>query len=134
MKNYKWGDVRRPIGVSGTECASKVTRVATEVRKAMNHPDTARFVAAQIIIASWYLDRTVQSVGEDSSRYLHYARQAYEIVMQLQPKVNLDETSRQVHQELSVLRQRLRVAQSGPGDLNDVAIPSSALLGDSGAS
>jgi hypothetical protein len=87
-------------------------------------------MAAQITIANWCLDRAVQSAGEASSRYLHYARQAYAIVMQLLPKVNLDETSQRVRQELSVLRQRLQVAQSGPGDRNGVAMPSSALLGD----
>ena len=51
--------------------------------------------------------------------------------MHLLPKVSLDETSQRVHQGLSVLRQRLQVAQSGLGDLNGVAMPSSALLGDS---
>jgi hypothetical protein len=100
----------------------------------MNHPDTASFVAAQISIANWYLDRAVQSVGEASSRYLHSARQAYEIVMQLLPKVSLDEASQQVHQELSVLQQRLQGAQGAPGDCNGVAIPFSAKLGHSGAS
>jgi hypothetical protein len=57
-----------------------------------------------------------------------------EIVTHLLPKVSLDETSQRVHQGLSVLRQRLQVAQSGLGDLNGVAMPSSALLGDSGTS
>jgi hypothetical protein len=100
----------------------------------MNRPDTASFMAAQITIANWYLDRAVQSAGEDSSRYLHYARQAYDIVMHLLPKVSLDETCQRVHQELSVLRQRLQVAGNGPGDLNGVAMRSRALLGDSSAS
>jgi hypothetical protein len=85
--------VRIVTNVSGTECARKVTRVATEVRKAMNHPDRASFMAAQITIASGYLDRAMQSAGEASSGYLHYARQAYEIVMQLLPQVNLNEAA-----------------------------------------
>lgn len=105
--------------------------VVTEVREAMNHPDTTSFIVAQITIGNWYLDRAVQSAGEDSSRYVHYARQAYEIVMHLLPK---DETSSPVHQELSVLRQRLQVAQSGPHDLDAVATHSKAPLVDSGTS
>lgn len=100
----------------------------------MNRSDTASFMAAQIIIANWYLDRAAQAAGEASSRYLHSARQAYEILMQLLPKVNLHETSQQVHHELSVLRQRLQAAESGTVDLNGVAMLSSALLSDSGAS
>jgi len=85
----------------------------------MNHPDSASFMAAQITIANWYLDRAVQSVGEDSGRDLHCARQAYEIVMHLLlPKGSLDEPSRGVHLELAVLRQRLQTAENGPSDLN----------------
>jgi hypothetical protein len=100
----------------------------------MNHPDTASFVAAQIAIANWYLDRALQASGDTSSRYLHCARQAYHIVMHLLPKASLDETSERVHQELSVLRQRLQMVENGPGNLNAVAMHSSVLLGESSAS
>jgi len=100
----------------------------------MNHPDTASFMAAQITIANWYLDRAMQSAGEASSRCLHYARQAYDIVMHLLPQVSLDDISGGMHQKLAVLRQRLQIAENGPSDLNGVPMSSSALLGDSSAS
>jgi hypothetical protein len=99
----------------------------------MNHPDTASFMAAQITIANWYLDRALQASRDTSSRYLHYARQAYDFVVHLLPKVSVDETSQGVHQELSVLRQRLQVAENGPSDRNGVAMPTVAWLGDSSA-
>jgi hypothetical protein len=89
-------------------------RIATEVRESMNHPDTASFMAAQITIANWCLDRALQASGDTSSRYLRYARQAYDIVVHLLPEVSVDETSQRVHQQLSVLRQRLQVAEKGP--------------------
>jgi hypothetical protein len=83
----------------------------------MNDADTVGFMAAQIAIANWYLDRALQACDDTSSRsrYLHYARQAHEIVMRLLPNAILDETSQRVHQELSVLRQRLQVAENGGG-------------------
>jgi hypothetical protein len=93
----------------------------------MNQPDTASLMAAQITIANWYLDRALQASGDTSSRYLHYARQAYDIVVHLLPEVSVDETSQRVHQELSVLRQRLQMVENGPGSLNAVVMHSSAL-------
>jgi hypothetical protein len=84
----------------------------------MNPPDTASFLAAQITIANWYLDRAAQWPRETSSRYLQYAQQAYEIVMHLVPQMSLDEISQGLHRELSVLRERLRVLESGLGDFD----------------
>jgi hypothetical protein len=98
----------------------------------MNHPDTASFMSAQITIANWYLDRAAQAAGETSSPYVHYARQACDIVSQLLPKGTLDETCRRVHRELSVLRERLRVIDSRHNGFDGHAIRSRALRHDSG--
>jgi hypothetical protein len=68
-----------------------------QVREAMDHPDTASFAAAKITIANWYSDRAAQSAGETSSRYVHYARQACDIVSQLLPTGTLDDTCQRVH-------------------------------------
>jgi hypothetical protein len=54
--------------------------------------------------------------------------------MHLLPNVSLDDTSQGVHQELFTLRQRLQLAQSRHGDLDGRAMPSRALLSNSGPS
>jgi hypothetical protein len=69
-------------------------RIATEVCESMNHPYTASFMV---------LGSALQTSGDTSSRDLHYARQAYDIVMHL---------------------------KNGSGDRNGVAMPTSAWLGD----
>jgi hypothetical protein len=97
----------------------------------MNHPDTVSFMCAQITIANWYLDRAAQAAGETSSRYVHYARQAYDIVSQLLPTGTLDETAQRVNQDLSVLRARLRVVDRRHNGLDGRATPSCTLLPDS---
>jgi hypothetical protein len=74
----------------------------------MNHPNTLSFMSAQITIANWYLDRAAQASGETSSRYVHYARAACDIVSQLMPAASADEAVQRVHQDLSVLRERLQ--------------------------
>ena len=63
--------------------------MATQLHTAVKDPDRVSFMAAQITIAKGYLDRSSRATRETSSRYAHYARQ--------------------VHQDLSVLRERLRV-------------------------
>jgi hypothetical protein len=105
--------------------------IATEVREALNHPGTVSFISAQITIANWYLDRAAQAAGETSSHYVHYARQAYDIVSRLPPKGTPDETALRVHQELSVLRERLRVVDRRHNGLHGRAAPSCTLLHDS---
>jgi hypothetical protein len=85
----------------------------------MNHPDTASFMSAQITIANWYLDRALQAPGETTGRYLRYARQAYDVVLHLLPKVNQDQISQGVLQDLTTLRQRVQAAESRH-DLDDL--------------
>ena len=79
----------------------------------MDHTENINFIRAQLTIASWYVDRAAHADEETSSRYLYQARQACDIVMQLLPNLNLDEEGRNVHRELSALRDRLRAAESG---------------------
>jgi hypothetical protein len=78
----------------------------------MNHPDTVSFIAAQITIANWYLDRAARATVETSSHYVRYAQQACDIVSQLLPTGAPHESSQRVQRELSALRERLRVLDS----------------------
>ena len=81
----------------------------------MNDPENVSFIRAQLTIANWYLDRAIQADGETSSRCLYHARQACDIVMRLLPNIPLDEDGRSLHRDLSMLRDRLRAAESGSG-------------------
>ena len=96
----------------------------------MKHPDTVSFMSAQITIANWYLDRAAQDHGETSS-YVRYAQQAYDIVSHLLPPWTLDDTSQRVHQQLSALRERLRRAHGKHNGLDGHATASRRLLPDS---
>jgi hypothetical protein len=78
----------------------------------MHHPENHNFIRAQLTIASWYLDRAAQADGESSRRYLHHARQACDIVMQLLPDVTLDGQRENIHRELTALRDRLQAADT----------------------
>jgi hypothetical protein len=79
----------------------------------MNHTENISFIRAQLTIASWYVDRAAHADEETASRYLHQARQACDIVMQLLPNLTPDEEGQSVHRELTALRDRLRAGESG---------------------
>ena len=97
----------------------------------MNLPSTVSFMSAQITIANWYLDRAAQASEETSSRYVHYARAAYDIVAQLLPHEASDEMAQRVHQELSTLRERLQGIGWNHNRLDGHATPSGTRLRDS---
>ena len=78
----------------------------------MTHTENISFIKAQLTIASWYVDRAGHADEETSSRYLHQARQACDIIMRLLPDLTLDQEGQSVHRELSALRDRLRAAEN----------------------
>jgi hypothetical protein len=60
--------------------------------------DTKRnteFLNAQVTIAHWYIDHAEASLADGRYRCLAYAREAYDIVVQLLPAVNLETEQRE---------------------------------------
>lgn len=55
----------------------------------------SEFLNAQLTIAHWYLDHAEASSADGRSRYLAYAREAYDIVGQLLPVLNLESEQRE---------------------------------------
>ena len=67
------------------------------------------FLHAQLTIAHWYLDHAEASGSTDGrGRYLAYAREAHEIVVQLLPALNLEtEQRKRIGIKVANLGQRL---------------------------
>ncbi len=79
----------------------------------MPNDENVGFIAAQLTIARWYLDRAAGSDGVAGSNHLRSARQAFDVVVTLLPKLTLrvdDETYTDFQKQLAALRARLRAA------------------------
>jgi hypothetical protein len=61
----------------------------------MDKERNSEFLNAQVTIAHWYLNHADASRADRRYRCLAYAREAYDIVVQLLPNVNLETEQRE---------------------------------------
>jgi hypothetical protein len=80
----------------------------------------SEFLNAQVTIAHWYLDHADASRADGRYRCLAYAREAYDIVVQLLPAVNL-ETEQRERIAVKVANLRKRLERKPPADNRDGA-------------
>ncbi len=79
----------------------------------MPNDENLGFIAAQLTIARWYLDRAGSSDSVTASNHIRSARHAYDVIVTLLAKVTFkvhQEVYADVHRELAALRTRLRAA------------------------
>ena len=86
----------------------------------------SEFLNAQLTIAHWYVDHAEASSADGRSRYLAYAREAYDIVGQLLSVLNLESEQRErIGVKVVNLARRLESPPQRAGKL-DGADPRSA--------
>jgi hypothetical protein len=82
----------------------------------MDNKSNSEFLNAQVTIAHWYLDHADASRPDGRYRCLAYAREAYDIVVQLLPAVNLETEQRErIAVKVANLGRRLERSQQ-PAD------------------